>query len=70
MHAYRSHTCAELTLANVGETVRLVGLGAPECATTAGCCSSTCATTTASPRCWPTARARRSRRWRRCGRNG
>ncbi|MFO8126846.1 aspartate--tRNA ligase [Yoonia sp.] len=25
MHAYRSHTCAELTAANVGETVRLSG---------------------------------------------
>ncbi|MCV6823727.1 MULTISPECIES: aspartate--tRNA ligase [Halocynthiibacter] len=25
MHAYRSHTCAELTSANVGETVRLSG---------------------------------------------
>jgi aspartyl-tRNA synthetase len=25
MHAYRSHTCADLTTANVGETVRLAG---------------------------------------------
>ena len=25
MHAYRSHTCADLTAANVGETVRLSG---------------------------------------------
>ena len=25
MHAYRSHTCAALTAANVGETVRLSG---------------------------------------------
>lgn len=25
MHAYRSHTCAQLTAANVGETVRLSG---------------------------------------------
>ncbi|MEM7056762.1 MAG: aspartate--tRNA ligase [Pseudomonadota bacterium] len=25
MHAYRSHTCAELTAANVGETIRLSG---------------------------------------------
>jgi len=25
MHAYRSHTCAELRLANVGEIVRLSG---------------------------------------------
>ena len=25
MHAYRSHTCADLTAANVGDTVRLSG---------------------------------------------
>ena len=25
MHAYRSHTCAQLSAANVGETVRLSG---------------------------------------------
>ena len=25
MHAYRSHTCADLTAANVGETIRLSG---------------------------------------------
>jgi aspartyl-tRNA synthetase len=25
MHAYRSHTCAALTRANVGETIRLSG---------------------------------------------
>ena len=25
MHAYRSHSCADLTAANVGETVRLSG---------------------------------------------
>ncbi len=25
MHAYRSHTCADLTIKNVGETIRLSG---------------------------------------------
>lgn len=46
MHAYRSHTCGDLTAAHAGETVRLSGwfIGS---ATTAACCSSTCATITA-----------------------
>ena len=30
MHAYRTHTCAQLSAENVGETVRLVGLGPPQ----------------------------------------
>ena len=44
--------------------------GSIGCAIMAACCSSTCATTTASPRCWPTATARPSPRSTRCAPNG
>ena len=60
MHAYRSHTCAELSARRRRRRPCGCRAGCTGCATTAACCSSTCATTTASPRCWPTATARPS----------
>ena len=44
--------------------------GATASATTVGCCSSICATTTASPRSWPIRTARPSSWPRRCARSG
>ena len=48
MHAYRTHNCGALRKADVGASVRLSGWGTAG-ATMAGCCSSICATITASP---------------------
>ena len=42
MHAYRSHTCADLTIKNVGETIRLSGW-VHRVRDHGGCSSSICA---------------------------
>jgi aspartyl-tRNA synthetase len=53
MHAYRTHTCAGLSAATIGQDVRLSGW-VHASAIMAACCSSICATITASPRSSPT----------------
>ena len=70
MHRYRTHTCGALRDERHRHRGPAVRAGAIASATMAACCSSICATITASPRWWPTPTARPSRWPKRCARNG
>ena len=61
MHAYRTHTCGALRPDHAGRRSAFRA-GFTACATMAGCCSSICATITASRRSWPIPIRRLSRR--------
>ena len=70
MHAYRTHTCGDLAHGACRRDRAPVGLGAPQARPWRRCCSSTCATITASPSAWPAPHSPAYRRAGPCARKG